>query len=79
MFTTTTLFFTLSALVASQARPSGYDPLAPVGSVGGVFAGAPSDGTYPDDVEAAPGWTAEAYAPMHDIPTDAVVVSTPTL
>lgn len=76
MHSTTTLFLALSALVViSQARPS-YDPLAPVGTIGAVFAGAPSDGSYPDDMEDASGWTPEAYAPVHDTPTNAVVVST---
>lgn len=76
MHTPRTLFLTLSALVvSSRGRPS-YDPSAPVGTIGGVFAGAPSDGSYPDDMEDASGWTPEAYAPVHDTPTDAVVVST---
>lgn len=73
MHTTTTLFFTLSALVAtSQALPSAYEPVAPVG---GVFAGAPSDGSYPADMEDASGWEPEAYVPVHDVPAEAAVVS----
>lgn len=76
MHTTTTLFLTLSALVAtSHGLPSAYDPSAPVAPVAGVFAGAPSDGTYPDDMEDASGWEAEAYAPVHDVPAGAAVVS----
>jgi hypothetical protein len=76
MYSTTTLFFTLSALVAtSQGRPSAYDLSAPVAPVRAIFAGAPSDGRYPADMEDASGWSAEAYAPVHDVPTDAVVVS----
>lgn len=70
MHTTNTLFFTLSALVAtSYARPSVYDPSAPV--VGAIFAGAPTDGTYPVDMEDAAGWEPETYVPVHAVEPEA--------
>lgn len=65
MYSITTLFLTLTALVASvQAAPSAFDPRG--AAVGAVFTGAPSDGVYPEDMDDAAGWESEAWKPTHE-------------
>lgn len=62
--TLTTLVITLSALAVGSSA----GPIQDTGALaaGRVFAGAPADGVYPDDMEGAAGWESEAYKPTHE-------------
>lgn len=73
MYSTTTLYLTLSALVATSrvtALPSGP-------AIGGVFAGAPTDGSYPEDAADMEGWAPDG--PTYEQPAQDGYVSSPLL
>lgn len=65
---TTTLFFTLSALVATGTQAAPNMPPADTSIVDSPtvvsYAGAPADGDYPDQITDMGGW--EADAPTYD-------------